>query len=161
MHILYAANSALRALVRVFSPWVESNAQGHNPSQSVAGSPAQGQISACAPQPKPALVLAQGSIPRSARSSKHRPTQTPALAPALVLAKAWAGKPAPTPLLLVHTKSPCRPALRVVHTALPGSGPRLVLSGSVADVCAELERLAAQEQQAQCAMTTPRYALIG
>ena len=69
---------------------------------------------------------------------------------------AWlAPRPAPVPCVAVHTPvqrmAALRPAkpLRVVRVLEPSAprtvAGRMVISGRLADVCAELERLAAQE----------------
>ena len=66
----------------------------------------------------------------------HRPRAMPAVARMLV--------PQPAPAVAARMPRPAlpRPALRVMIRAQEGGHPRLVISGRMADVCAELERMA-------------------
>jgi hypothetical protein len=64
------------------------------------------------------------------------PRPAPALRPAVRTVAVPQGRPAPRPLRVV----------RVMEPAAAGhAAGRMVISGRLADVCAELERLAAQE----------------
>jgi len=77
------------------------------------------------------------------------------LAPLQALAAWFAPRPAPVPCVAAHapvqraaTLRPAKP-LRVVRVVEPSApraiAGRMVISGRLADVCAELDRLAAQE----------------
>lgn len=84
--------------------------------------------------------------------SGQRPTPGPRATPAAERFAPPAAQPAPD---AVHRPAPCRPA----RATSPANGPirmlrshrsacgRMVISGRMADVCAELERLAASERR--------------
>jgi hypothetical protein len=70
-----------------------------------------------------------------------------ALAPAAEASPPAASRPAPAGLVQGHALKPLR-VVRVLEPSAPRStAGRMVISGRLADVCAELDRLAALEAQ--------------
>lgn len=82
----------------------------------------------------------QAALPRPATHCALPEVAIISIAPCLRLARAEGSK---------HAKFPARRPLRVVRVMEAGQSPaqvgRMVISGRMADVCAELDRLAARE----------------
>ncbi len=110
--------------------------------------PLQAFASRLAPVPA-CSVSGTGRHPARANSSRHRPEARPSVA-----ARAHDRKPRSPARHVeseqqVHRSLPLR-VVRNIESGMPaGSSGRMVISGRMADVCAELERLAAKESARQ------------
>lgn len=136
--------SSFASPLQVLSRWLAPRALGQAP---LSGEVAIGNAALGSERPNP-CKFAQGLVLETPAPQAQRPDHPKTHAPARSACSAADIKLAHRPMPhSTHSmrRPPARQVLRVVHSSCNNGFDKLFISGRMADVCAELDRLAARE----------------